>query len=238
MSGSTELWIVVGVTIFLTIIIPVVTLWLRWKLKGPRRGGKRSVSVQLEKMEVKKASKGTSGSSSTSVIDSKSSPSKTPGSKKKSQMSHGGHDVPVRLLGKDHSTPAQHSGTESLIITISGPVTHCTAGEIHIINNISIDGRRPHHYADQDQRIEEPPLLPPRVALDSRPLNHPARLPGNQPWIHQDRTGRRVPREEGYLRPGIVPTLHFWTAGPDTRSLVQVGDARRERLYVPGGWPC
>lgn len=181
MSGSAELWIVVGVTILLTIIVPVVTLWVRWKLKAPLRGGKRSISVQLEKMEIKKASKATSGSSSTSDTNSKSSPSKTPESKKKSQMSHGGQDVTARLLGRDRSSLAQHFGTESLITTISGPVTHCAAGEIHINNNINIDGRRPHQYADQDHRIEEPPLMPPRVALDSRPLNRPARLPENQP---------------------------------------------------------
>ena len=233
MSGSTELWIVIGVTIFLAIIIPVVTLWVRWKLNGTRRGGKRSISVQLEKMEVKKASKVTSGSSSTSDTDSKPSPSNTPGSKKKSQMPQGGQDVSGRLLDR-----AQHSGTESLIIIISGPVTHCAAGEIHIINNISINGRRPHHYAHQDQRIQEPPLTPPRIALDSRPLNRPARLPENQPWIHQDRSGRWFSRDEGYLHPGLPSPLYLWTDEPDIRPLVQVEDARRERLYVPGGWPC
>ena len=194
MSGPTELGIVISVTIFLTIIIPVVTLWVRWKLSGPRRGGKRSISVQLEKMEVKKASKAISGSSSTPDTDSNPSASKTPGSKKKFQMPHGGQNVPGRLLGRDRCSPAQHLGTGSLTIIISGTVTHRAAGEIHIINNISIDGRRPHHHAHQDQRTEEPHPMSPRIALYSLPLNHPARLPENQPRIHQDRSGRWVLR--------------------------------------------
>lgn len=54
MSGTTKLWIVIGTTVFLTILIPVVVLWARWKLSAPRRGGKRSISVQLEKNEAKK----------------------------------------------------------------------------------------------------------------------------------------------------------------------------------------
>ena len=237
MLGSTELWIVLGVTIFLTIIIPVVTLWVRWKLSGPRRGGKRSISVQLEKMDVKKSSKATSGSSSAPDTDSKSSPSKISGSKKKSQMPHGGQNVPGRLLGKDRGSPAQRSGTKILIMIISGPITHCAVGEIHIINNINIDGRRPHHHAYQDQRIEEPHPMSPRILLDSLPLNHPARLPENQLWMHQDRSGRWVPREEGYLHPALPPPLYLWTGGLDTRPIVQEEDIRRERLHVPGGWP-
>lgn len=235
MSGSTELWIVLGVTIFLTIIIPVVTLWVRWKLSGPRRGGKRSISVQLEKMDVKKASKATSGSSSDT--DSKSSPSNISGSKKKSQMPHGGQNVPGRLLGKDRGSPAQHSGTKILIMIFSWPITHCAVGEIPIINNINIDGRRPHHHAHQDHYIEEPNPMSPRIALDSLPLNHPARLPANQPWMHQAWSGRWVPREEGYLHPALPPPLYVWTGGLDTRPIVQEEDTRRERLYVPGGWP-
>ena len=55
MSGTTRLWIVIGVTILLTILIPVVVLWTRWKFRAPRRGGKRSISVQLEKNEAKKS---------------------------------------------------------------------------------------------------------------------------------------------------------------------------------------
>ena len=235
MSGSTQLWIVIGVSIFLTIIIPVVTLWVRWKLKSPRRGGKRSTSVQLEKMEVKKASKAISGLSSTSDTDSKPNSSKIPASKKKSQMPHGREDVPGCLLGRDRSSPAQHSGTELLIMTISKPVTHQAAGEIHIINNISIDGRRPQHHAHQDRCIEEPSLIPPRIVSNSLPLNRPARLPENQRWTHIDRSGRWVPRDEGYLHPGLPPPLYLWTDRPDTRPSVQVVDARRERLYVPGG---
>ena len=233
MSGSTELWIVIRVTVFLTIIISVVTLWVRWKLSGPRRDRKRSISVQLEKIEVKKASKATSGSSLTPDTDSKPSSSKISGSKKKSQMPHGGKNAPGRLVGRDRSSPAQQSGTESLIMIISGPLTHCYAGEIHIINSINIDGRRPHHHAHQDQRIEESHPRSPRIALDSLPLNHPAQPPENQPWMHQDRSGRWVPREEGYLHPGLPPPPYLWTGGPDTRPVIHVQDARRERMYVP-----
>ena len=55
LSGTTKLWIVIGVTILLTILIPVVVLWARWKLRAPRRGGKRSISVQLEKNEARRS---------------------------------------------------------------------------------------------------------------------------------------------------------------------------------------
>ena len=237
MLGSTELWIVLGVTIFLTIIIPVVTLWVRWKLSGLRRGGKRSISVQLEKMEVKKASKATSGSSSNQDTDSKPSSSKVSGSKKKSQTPHGGQNARGRLLGRDHRSPTQQSGTESFIMIISGPITNYDAGEIHIINKINIDGRRPHHHAHQDQHIEESHPMSPRIALDSLLLNHPAQLPENQPWMHQDRSGKWVPMEEGYLHPGLPPPPYLWTGGPDTRPVIHVQDARRQRLYVPEGWP-
>ena len=237
MSGSTELWIVIGVTIILTIIIPVVALWVRWKLSGPRRGGKRIISVQLENVEVKKASKATSGSTSTPDTDSKPSSFKTSGSSKKYQMPPGGQNAPGRLLDRDVSSPAQGSGTESLIMIISRPVTHRAAGEIHIINNVDIDGRRPHHHTHQDQCTEGPHPRSPRIALDSLPLNRPARPPEEQPWIHQDRSGRWVPREEGYLHPGFPHPLYLWTGGPDPRPVVKAEDARRARLYVPGGWP-
>ena len=98
MLGLIELWIVIGVTIFLTIVIPVVVLRIRWKVSSPRRGGKRNISIHLEKMEVRRPSKVTSGSFS---------------------------------------------------------IPDTVGGEIHIINNINIDGRRRHHHENQNQRIDE-----------------------------------------------------------------------------------
>lgn len=86
LSGTTKLWIVVGVTILLTILIPVVVLWARWKLSAPRRGGKRSVSVQLEKNEAKKST---------------SPPSSGP---------NRGRSFLHRLLGRKGRNPAQAVG--------------------------------------------------------------------------------------------------------------------------------
>ena len=57
MSEFTKLWIVVGLTILLTIVIPVVVLWSRWKLSAPSRGGKRSISLQLERGTAKRSPK-------------------------------------------------------------------------------------------------------------------------------------------------------------------------------------
>ncbi len=73
LSATTQLWIVIGVSVFFVILIPVTVLWSRWKLMNPRRGGKRSISVQLEKNEgtktrSKESSKSGSGSKSTSIV--------------------------------------------------------------------------------------------------------------------------------------------------------------------------
>ena len=96
-SGSTKLWIVIGVAVFLTILIPVVVLWARWKLRAPRRGGKRSISVQLEKNEAKKS---TSWASS--------------GRKR-------GRNFLQRLLGRKRRGPARAAGNENpaLIIVLT-----------------------------------------------------------------------------------------------------------------------
>ena len=66
---TTKIWIIIGISTFFVIFIPVVVLWAKWKLSPHRRGGKRSISVQLEKNEViksksKPASELTSTSSS------------------------------------------------------------------------------------------------------------------------------------------------------------------------------
>ena len=213
MSGSTKLWIVVSITIFLTITIPVVILWLRWKLSAPRRGGKRSISVQLEKMEVKKSSKGPSGSSPTPKTDPKPTSSKKSGSKIETRSSNGERTVLDRLLGRNRASPAQASGIHSSITIVPGPPTHCHAGQIQIVNNINVDGRRPNLHVSQTQHTDAPPPMSPRIAPESLPLNHPLRRPENQPWMHQDQNGRWVPREEGYLHPGLPPPSHLRNEG-------------------------
>ena len=236
-SGSTKLWIVIGITIFLTMIIPVVTLWVRWKLSAPRRGGKRSISIQLEKMEVKESSKAASRSSSTSDTDSKPTSSKSSGGKEEAQAPNGGRGALDRLLGRNRGNPAQSQGTQPSSMVISGPPTHCIAGDIRVVNNIHVNGRRQHnHLVKPAQHIDEPPPISPRIALESLPLNHRLRLPENQPWMHQDQNGRWVPRGEGYLHPGLPPSPHLRNGEPDFRRVYQVEGAGEERSYVPGGW--
>ena len=87
-SGTTKLWIVIGVTILMTILIPVVVLWARWKLRAPRRGGKRSISVQLEKNEAKK-----------STAPAPSGPNR-------------GRNLLHRLLGRNRGNPARAAGNQ------------------------------------------------------------------------------------------------------------------------------
>ena len=88
LSGTTKLWIVIGVTILLTILIPVVVLWARWKLRAPRRGGKRSISVQLEKNEAKK-----------STAPASSGPKRE-------------RNLLCRLLGRNQRNPAHAAGNQ------------------------------------------------------------------------------------------------------------------------------
>ena len=119
------------------------------------------------------------------------------------------------------------------------PPTDCEAGGIRIENNININGGRPTHQQPPSTPVQhpvEPHPMSPRVALESLPLNHPVRLPENQPWMHQDRSGRWIPREEGYLHPGLPPPPRMRNVGTDVHFVDQVEDARRARLYVPGGW--
>lgn len=195
MSDSRKLWIVIGVAILLTIIIPVLVLWIRWKLSAPRRSGKRSVSIELEKSGVPKSSKAS-------------------GSKK----------VP--------SLP----NAEGSVNGSGGP----SPGNIKIVNNIHIHKRRPSQQqptASPNRRTDDLPPRSPRVELEARPLNHRARLPENQPWMHQDQNGRWVPREEGWLYPGLPPPLHLRNGRGNVGSGDQEGDARGERRYIiPGAW--
>ena len=127
-SGTTKLWIVIGVTILLTIVIPVVVLWARWKLRAPRRGGKRSISVQLEKNEAKK-----------STAPAPSGPNR-------------GRNFLHRLLGKNRRNPARAAGnqkpphtphsidTQAHVSWCAGPRTSA----IHITNTINITPQQPH----------------------------------------------------------------------------------------------
>ena len=106
MSESKRLWIVVGLTIFFTVFIPVFILWVRWKLTAPRRDGKRSISVQLERNEVKKSSKRTSSTSSTREAASKPTSSQAPRSRKDPQGPN------------NHGSKAQDPGTQTQVIVI------------------------------------------------------------------------------------------------------------------------
>ena len=108
MSGTTKLWIVIGVTILLTILIPVVVLWARWKLSAPRRGGKRSISVQLEKNEAKKST---------------SPPSSGPDR---------GRNFLHRLLGRKRRNPAHAAGKNSPTPHSIDTLAHCSRVQIRV----------------------------------------------------------------------------------------------------------
>ncbi|CAD6586823.1 MAG: hypothetical protein ASARMPRED_002846 [Alectoria sarmentosa] len=102
-SGSTKLWVVISITIFLTMLIPVVVLWARWKLSAPRRGGKRIISVQLEKDEAKKAtSTPSSSSSSTPKSGSNSKSSSTSGGGNPEELPPTSPQVALESLRSDH----------------------------------------------------------------------------------------------------------------------------------------
>ena len=94
---TTKLWIILGISIFFVIFMPVVVLWAKWKLSPRRHGGKRSISVQLEKNEAIK-SKSKSASEWTSTLSS--------GSGRQPQPQSGRRTVIDRLLGR---TGAIHS---------------------------------------------------------------------------------------------------------------------------------
>lgn len=100
-SGTGKLWIVISITVFLTVLIPVVVLWARWKLSAPRRGGKRSISVQLEKYEAKRTTSTSSSSPfSTPKSGSNSNPSSTSGNGIQPQAPNGRRNALDRLLGR------------------------------------------------------------------------------------------------------------------------------------------
>ncbi len=203
LSGTTQLWIVIGVSVFFVILVPVTVLWIRWKLINPRRGGKRSISVQLEKNEgtktrSKESSKSGSGSKSTSIV-SAGQPS-TPS---------GGGRIVDRLLGT------------------------------RITNNININTGQPNHSHFPENRHQQPEELQPmspRIALESLRPGHPLGQAENQPWMHQDHNGRWVPREEGYLHPGLPPPPRVRPRGDNERFMNQVDEARRAGQHVPGEW--
>lgn len=100
LPGSTKLWIIIGVSIFFVIFIPVVVLWAGWRLSKPRRVGKRSISVQLEKNEASKLNTKESSKSKSALTSSS-------GSKDQSEASSGGRKVLDRGLNR-HQTDAAH----------------------------------------------------------------------------------------------------------------------------------
>ena len=239
MSGTAKLWIVIGITVFLTILITVVFLWVRWKLSAPRRGGKRSISVQLEKNEAKKSNSYPSSASSISKPCSESKESSKSASDKQSQLPDGERNVLDRLLGRSQINSIQTQGMQPSKMVEKKPPTDCKADGIQFVNNIYINEGRPNQQqppATQTQHAEESPPMSPRIELESLPFNHPVRLPANQPWMHQDQSGRWVPREEGYLHPGLPPPSRVRNVGTNIHSIDQMEDARRGRRYMPGGW--
>ncbi|CAD6582073.1 MAG: hypothetical protein ASARMPREDX12_000746 [Alectoria sarmentosa] len=214
-SGSTKLWVVISITIFLTMLIPVVVLWARWKLSAPRRSGKRISSVQLEKDEAKKASSTSSfSSSSTPKSGSNSKLSSTSGNGTQPQAPNGRRNALDRLLGRNQANVEQ------------------AAYGIRTVNNINVNGGRTDHQQQpttQTPHPEELPPMSPQVALESLRSDHPLHLPPNRPWMHQDATGRWVPLEEGCLHPGLPPPPRVRNIGTNI-NFVDHGS------YVPGGW--
>lgn len=233
MSGTGMLWIVIGITIFLTMLIPVVVLWTRWKLSAPRRGGKRSISVQLEKDEAKKAtSTPSSSSSSTSKSSSNSKPSSKSESGNQLQAPNGRRNALDRLLGRNQANAEQTAGTYSSLLSQQYLQPYCHTGGIRIVNSIKLNARQPNHPhgpAEHPQHREEAPPMSPQIALESLRPEHALHQPHNRPWMHQHPTGRWVPREEGYLHPGLPPPPRVRYVGNNIHFVDQGS-------YVPGGW--
>lgn len=116
LSGTTQLWIILGVSIFLVIFIPFAVLWARWKLSGtPRRGGKRSVSVQIEKG---KDIKMTSAASSKKKSKSKSTSIAAFGSREQPEAPDGGRNMLDRLLGRNHASSTHTAGKSYITIGV------------------------------------------------------------------------------------------------------------------------
>ena len=116
--GTTKQWVVVGITIPLTILIPVVVLWARWKLGAPRRGGKWSISVQLEKNEARKStSTATSSLSSNLKSRSKSAAVAKSGSESQAQAPSGGRSALDRFQGRKQGDTADTAGKDLSVLT-------------------------------------------------------------------------------------------------------------------------
>lgn len=85
---------------------PITVLWARWKLSGtPRRGGKRSVSVQIEKGKDIKMT-----SAASSKTKSKSTSIAASGSREQPEAPDGGLNLQDRLLGRTHASSAHNAG--------------------------------------------------------------------------------------------------------------------------------
>ena len=213
LSETTHLWIIIGLSIFFVIFIPVAVLWARWKLRNRRRGGKRSISVQLEKNE---------GTRTKSKASSKSKAASKPTSTSPT-------------VSGTHTGATQTPGRSSQIITEA--MTYCLADGIRITNNINISTGRLNPTRSPEtlnQQSDERRLNSPRIALESLRPGHPLGQAENQPWLYQDQNGRWVPREEGYLHPGLPPPLR--QGGHHIPFVDQAEEARRARLHVPGAW--
>ena len=106
LSEMTKLWIIVGFSIFSVIFITFVVLWAKWKLNSRRRGGKRSISVQLEKNEAIK-SKSKPASESTSTLSS--------GSGRQPKIQSGRRTVIDLLLGRNQTGEIHTAGKYSYL---------------------------------------------------------------------------------------------------------------------------
>lgn len=78
--------------------------------------------------------------------------------------------------------------------------------------------------------------MSPRIALESLRPGHPLGQTENQPWMHQDQNGRWVPREEGYLHPGLPPPPRVRQRGNSIFFADSDEDAGRAGLHIPGEW--
>lgn len=108
LAGTIQLWIIIGLSIFFIIFIPVAILWARWKLRTRRGGrGKRSISVQLEKNEVTESR--SNESSKSKAASRLTSASLTVGGSKPGILP-GGQKVLERLLGRKRTGATNTAG--------------------------------------------------------------------------------------------------------------------------------
>lgn len=107
LSDTAKLWIIIGLSIFFAIFVPITVLWTRWNLSTRRRGGKRSISVQLEKNESTKIKSKESAKSKTA---SKPTSTSSSGSGRHPKIPSGRRTLLDRLLGRRQGGASQNGG--------------------------------------------------------------------------------------------------------------------------------